>query len=129
MLDHFYKGPSFNTAYFGKKNQYAYLLDEQSSGGIIGSAVLKYDLLNECEVARFEDGEYVGGEALFVATDNPQTEDDGYLVDILMNDDNAHMVIIDASTMQEIAKLHLPTRVPYGVHGCWLTQTQIQKLA
>jgi carotenoid cleavage dioxygenase len=129
LLDHFYERPSFNTAYVGKKNQYAYLLDEQSSGGIMGSNVLKYDLLNESEVARFDYDGHVGGEALFVAKDNPQAEDDGYLVDILMTNDKAHMVIIDASTMQEVAKLHLPTRVPYGVHGCWLTSQQIKNLA
>ncbi|MFK8050885.1 MAG: carotenoid oxygenase family protein [Halioglobus sp.] len=128
LMDHFYERPSFNTAYLGKPTRYAYLLDEERSGGIMGKGVLKYDLQNQCELEYFDYGDYLGGEALYVPKPNSQAEDDGYLVDILMSDDSAAMVIIDASNMTELARLHLPQRVPYGVHACWLDDQKLQDL-
>ena len=128
LLEHFYERPSFNTAYLGKTSRYAYLLDEQGSGGIMGSGVMKYDLLDRQTVKYFDYGDHLGGEALFVPRSNPQAEDDGYLVDLLMSEQGAYLVIIDAATMEELAKLHLPQRVPYGVHACWLDDSKVASL-
>ncbi|WP_200821236.1 carotenoid oxygenase family protein [Oceanicoccus sp. KOV_DT_Chl] len=128
LMEHFYERPSYNTAYIGQKTQYAYLLDEQGSGGIMGKGVMKYDLLNEKEVKYFDYGDHLGGEALYVAKANASAEDDGYLIDILMSEESSYVVIIDAASMEELAKLHLPQRVPYGVHGCWLNQQQLDNL-
>lgn len=128
LLDHFYERPSYNTQYLGQRTQYAYLLDEQGSGGIMGKGVMKYDLINEQEIKYFDYGDHLGGEALFIPKDNAVAEDDGYLVDLLMSEQGAYLVIIDASSMEELAKLHLPQRVPYGVHSCWLNQQQVDAL-
>jgi carotenoid cleavage dioxygenase-like enzyme len=129
LLDHFYERPSYNTNYMGQKNHYAYLLDEQRSGGIMGKGVLKYDLVHEREMEYFDYGDYRGGEALFVPKADAQAEDDGYLIDLLMSEEKAYLLIIDASNMKELAKLHLPQRVPYGVHACWLNEEKINGLA
>jgi carotenoid cleavage dioxygenase-like enzyme len=45
-----------------------------------------------------------------------------------MSEQGAYLVIIDAATMTELAKLHLPQRVPYGVHGCWLNEDKLEQL-
>ena len=55
-------------------------------------------------------------------------EDAGYLLDLLMTEDRADLVIINAKTMQEQARLHLPQRVPFGVHSCWLNQGKVDTL-
>ena len=128
LLEHFYERPSFNTAYIGKQNRYAYLLDEEKEG-MMGRGVLKYDMVNEREVAYFDYGEFYGGEALFVPRVNASGEDDGYLLELLMMADRAELLIIDAATMQEMARLHLPQRVPFGVHSCWLNQEKVASLA
>ena len=128
LLEHFYERPSFNTIYVGKQNRYAYLLDEEKEG-MMGRGVLKYDMVNEREVAYFDYGEFYGGEALFVPRVNASGEDDGYLLELLMMADRAELLIIDAATMQEMARLHLPQRVPFGVHSCWLNQAQLASLA
>lgn len=127
--EHFYERPSFNTAYLGKKSRYAYLLDEERSGGIMGKGVMKYDLIDRCEVKYFDYGDHVGGEALFVPKANSNGEDDGYLVDILMSEAGSCMLIIDAASMTELARLHLPQRVPYGVHACFLDDAKLSSLA
>ena len=128
LLDHFYERPSFNTAYIGRQNRYAYLLDEEKEG-MMARGVLKYDMVDEQEVACFDYGEFYGGEALFVPRTNASSEDDGYLLELLMMADRAELLIIDAATMQEMARLHLPQRVPFGVHSCWLNQEKVASLA
>jgi carotenoid cleavage dioxygenase-like enzyme len=128
LLEHGYERPSCNLAYIGKKNRYAYLIDEERAG-YMGQGVLKYDLLDEKEIAYFDYGDYRGGEALFVPRDNPTAEDDGYLLELLMADDRACLIVIDARSMKELARLHLPQRVPFGVHACWLDDTKLSELA
>ena len=56
-------------------------------------------------------------------------EDDGYLLELLMTADRAELLILDAASMKEVARLHLPQRVPFGVHSCWLNQEQVASLA
>lgn len=128
LNEHFYERPSFNTAYTGKPSKFAYLLDEGASGGIMGKGVMKYDLENEQDVKYFDYGNFRGGEALFVAKANSQAEDDGYLIDLLSHEEKSYLVVIDACTMEELAKLHIPKRVPYGVHACWLDEDKIRVL-
>lgn len=128
LLDHFYERPSFNTAYLGRQSRFAYLLDEEKEG-MMAKGVLKYDMVDEREIAYFDYGEFYGGEALFVPRANSAAEDDGYLLELLMTPDRAGLLILDAATMEELARLHIPQRVPFGVHSCWLNQGQVASLA
>lgn len=127
LLSHFYERPSINLDYLGQKNRYTWLIDEEKAG-IMGKGIMKYDLQNEAELDYFDYGEYFGGEALFVSRPNPDAEDDGYLLELLMKQDRAALLILDAKSMTEMARLHMPQRVPFGVHACWLNQAQISKL-
>jgi carotenoid cleavage dioxygenase-like enzyme len=128
LLDHFYERPSFNTAYLGKPSRFAYLLDEEKEG-MMAKGVLKYDVIEEREVAYFDYGEFRGGEALFVPRENSSAEDDGYLLELLMADDKAELLILDAATMTEVTRLPIPQRVPFGVHSCWLNTEQVAALS
>ena len=128
LLNHFYERPSFNTAYLGRPARYAYLLDEEKEG-MMAKGVLKYDVIAEAEVAYFGYGEYYGGEALFVPRQDSASEDDGYLLELIMADNRAALLILDAATMTEVTRLPLPQRVPFGVHSCWLNAEQIATLA
>jgi carotenoid cleavage dioxygenase len=114
LLEHGYERPSTNVAYAGRKNRYAYLIDEERAG-YMGKGVLKYDLLEEKDVAYFDYGDYYGGEALFVPPKDSTAEDDGYLLELLMADDEACLIVIDARSMTELARLQLPQRVPFGL--------------
>jgi carotenoid cleavage dioxygenase-like enzyme len=128
LLEHGYERPSLNLDYVGKKSRYGYLIDEEK-GGYMGKGVLKYDLIAEKEVKYFDYGEFFGGEALFVPKQDAVEEDDGYLLELLMSDSKAEMLILDAKTMDEIARLHLPQRVPFGVHACWIDEGKLATLA
>jgi carotenoid cleavage dioxygenase-like enzyme len=128
LLDGGHERPSLNLDYVGRKNRFAYLLDE-ARDGYMGKGVLKYDMLDEREVAYFDYGQAYGGEALFVPRAGANAEDEGYLLDLLMDGDKAFLVVIDARTMTEIARLDLPQRVPFGVHACWLNEAKLRSFA
>ncbi|MET0594304.1 MAG: carotenoid oxygenase family protein [Polyangiaceae bacterium] len=126
LLAHHYERPSFNLGYVGVQSRFAYLLDESS--GYMGKGVLKYDLIDEAPAGYFDYGAMLGGEALFVPRKGSTREDDGYLIDLLMADDRADLIVIDAATMTELARVHLPQRVPFGVHATWLDNADIASL-
>jgi carotenoid cleavage dioxygenase len=128
LLEGFYERPSINPAWLGRRNRYAYLLDEGAAGGEMARGVLKYDLEREQRAGYFDYGEYVGGEALFVPAAGATEEDHGYLIELLMREDAACVVVIDARSMQELSRLPLPQRVPYGVHSCWLDRARLEAL-
>jgi carotenoid cleavage dioxygenase-like enzyme len=127
LLERGYERPSLNLAFVGRRNRYAWLLDEQVDG-YMGKGVLKYDLLEEREAAYFSYGEFHGGEALFVPRRDGTGEDDGYLLDLLMAGDRAELLVLDARTMTEVCRLHLPARVPFGVHACWLDEAKLRQM-
>lgn len=81
---------------------------------------------------------YYAQEARFVSRACPASEDDGYLLFYAFNesqiDDSgecrpdaiSELWIIDAKNMRDVvAKVQLPQRVPYGLHGNWFTEKQI----
>ena len=45
-----------------------------------------------------------------------------------LRDDDAALLIIDATSMTEVARVPLPQRVPYGVHACWIGTDQLEAI-
>jgi carotenoid cleavage dioxygenase-like enzyme len=127
LIDHGYERPSLNLDSVGKSSRYCYLLDEHGDG-YMGKGVLKYDLIDEKELGYLDYGDMYGGEALFVPRAAAAAEDDGYLLDLLMDNERADLIVIDAQTMTELARLHLPQRVPFGVHATWVTPDDLAHL-
>jgi hypothetical protein len=52
----------------------------------------------------------------------------GWLHDLLMAEDQADLIVIDAASMTELARLNLPQRVPFGVHATWLDTTDLASI-
>lgn len=106
------------------------------------SGIVKLDLTiadedrRECIVAShmYGPGCY-GGEPFFVARepDNLNAEeDDGYVV-TYVHDENtreSRFVVMDAqsSNLQIVAAVKLPRRVPYGFHGLFVAERDLNKL-
>lgn len=79
-------------------------------------------------------------EATFISRSNASSEDDGYLVFFVFDESSgldhqgdclpnakSQLWIIDASNMKDvICKIQLPQRVPYGLHGHFFTEEDIQ---
>ena len=77
-------------------------------------------------------------EARFVSRHDPVSEDDGYLLFYAFdesqideygnchNDARSELWVLDAKNMTDVvAKMQLPHRVPYGLHGNWFSEEQI----
>lgn len=127
LVDWGYERCSFHLAYRGKKNRYCYLLDEQRDG-IMGKGFLKYDYQEEKEVKYVSYGDQYGGEPLFIPKKGGIAEDDGYILDLMMERDKAELLVLDAKSLTEVCRLHLPQRVPFGVHAVWLNPDQVAAL-
>ncbi|CAL8994281.1 unnamed protein product [Prunus brigantina] len=128
----------FNPAYVGRKNKYVYAAVGDPMPKISG--VVKLDVSNvehkECIVASrmFGPGCY-GGEPFFVAREpeNPEAdEDDGYVV-TYVHDEKAgesRFLVMDAKSprLDIVADVRLPRRVPYGFHGLFVKESDLNKL-
>ncbi|MFE1805644.1 carotenoid oxygenase family protein [Streptomyces sp. NPDC059533] len=88
------------------------------------SALLKHDLVRGTTEAH-EFGRFgAAGEGVFVPTESPVAEDDGYVIAYVHDAERgaADLVILSAQdfTGEPLARIHLPVRVPLGLHGNWL---------
>ncbi|KAL2235133.1 UNVERIFIED_CONTAM: putative carotenoid cleavage dioxygenase 4, chloroplastic [Sesamum indicum] len=90
----------------------------------------------DCTVAsRFYEPGWFGGEPFFVAREpnNPAAdEDDGYLVSYLHDENGkeAKFLVMDAKspTLEIVAAVKLPRRVPFGFHGMFVSESDLQRL-
>jgi 9-cis-epoxycarotenoid dioxygenase len=99
--------------------------------------VAKLDLeragTGDCTVATRDFGPgCFAGEPFFVPDDveGDGNEDDGYVV-CYVHDERTRenrFVAMDARspTLDVVAEVELPARVPYGFHGLFVTQTELQ---
>ncbi|KAL0327704.1 UNVERIFIED_CONTAM: putative carotenoid cleavage dioxygenase 4, chloroplastic [Sesamum angustifolium] len=128
-----------NPAYVGKKTKYIYAAEGRSSSR---AGLAKIDLSlctpnsDDCVVASrlYGPGCY-GGEPFFVAREpnNPAAEeDDGYLVTYVHNEntEESKFLVMDAKSpnLEIVASVKLPQRVPYGFHGLFVTEDDLNKL-
>lgn len=113
-------------------------IDDRSIDQILAST----DLEDPIKAFRLPPG-YFGQEPRFVprkprGSEVELTEDDGYLVFYVFNEDQlneagecredarSELWIVDAKTMSEVVcKIELPTRIPYGLHGNWFSEEHI----
>ncbi|KAL8468505.1 hypothetical protein ACS0TY_031642 [Phlomoides rotata] len=114
----------------GRKTRYAYLAIAEPWPKVSGFA--KVDLsTGEVEKYIYGDRKY-GGEPFFVPSDpNSEREDDGYIL-VFLHDEMAwksELQIVNAMTMKIEASVRLPTRVPYGFHGTFISSKDLQKQA
>ncbi|KAI8547873.1 hypothetical protein RHMOL_Rhmol07G0229000 [Rhododendron molle] len=80
-------------------------------------------------------GSCFGGEVLFVGMDTGDEiecdEDDGFVVSYVHNEkENESRLVMDAksSTLDIVAAVKLPGTVPYGFHGIFLGQKELQMM-
>ncbi|MFE8942016.1 carotenoid oxygenase family protein [Streptomyces sp. NPDC007872] len=59
---------------------------------------------------------------MFVPAADAVNEDDGYLFSVVsdLKQDTSHLLVLDASGLGRVAAVHLPRRVPAGIHGSWI---------
>ncbi|XVE52914.1 hypothetical protein DITRI_Ditri02bG0162600 [Diplodiscus trichospermus] len=119
-----------NRNILGRKTQFAYLALAEPWPKVSGFA--KVDL-STGEVKKYIYGDQrYGGEPLFLPRDpNSENEDDGYILAFVHDEKTwkSELQIVNAMNLQLEATVNLPSRVPYGFHGTFISSKDLEKQA
>jgi carotenoid cleavage dioxygenase-like enzyme len=121
--------PRIDPRLAGRPYRYGYVTTAETDAGL-GNGVNPADTIVKVDVEslsesrhRLADGMRMG-EAVFVPASATAAEDEGYLMGYTYDatTDSSELVVVDAQNMgdEAIARVKLPTRVPYGFHGHWI---------
>ncbi len=80
--------------------------------------IVKADVVERTTTVWSEDGCYPG-EAVFVGAPDGKREDDGVLLSVVLDGrtGNSFLLVLDASSLQELARAEVPHQIPFGFHG------------
>jgi carotenoid cleavage dioxygenase len=114
--------PRVDERLVGRRHHYGYAVGY--SDGVTGTpdAVLKHDLTTRrTESAAFGPGREPG-EFVFVPSSADAAEDDGVAMGFVYDrsTDRSDLALLDGQTLETVATVHLPARVPHGFHGNWV---------
>jgi carotenoid cleavage dioxygenase len=121
--DHPQEFPQVDERVTGRRHRYGYTMAAQPGTGLnAGNALLRHDLLTGRTERHTLGAGRQGSEFVFVPSSPHAAEEDGVLMGYVYDTttDRSDLVILDAQTLDSIATVHLPARVPNGFHGNWL---------
>lgn len=103
----------------GRRHRYGYGVG--FADAVLGDTVVKHDLAaGATQVRRLGEGREAS-EFCFVPRTAGSAEDDGVLMGYVHDRARglSDLVLLDAQTLEDVAAVHLPGRVPAGFHGNW----------
>lgn len=128
-----------NRQLLGQKTRYVYLAIAEPWPKCSGIA--KVDL-HTGGVSKYLYGpERFGGEPFYVplkrkcngtitdAEDEDEEEYEGFIVGFVRDEKNerSELVMVEASSMKQVATVRLPSRVPYGFHGTFISSEDLKQ--
>lgn len=117
--------PRIDDRRVGKNHRFGYA-PRVGQGLKQGAALLKHDLRRGRTITReFGPGSEIG-EFVFEPSSPEADEDEGVLMGYVHNraDALSNLTILDAETLDTVATVQLPARVPAGFHGNWIPATE-----
>ncbi len=104
-----------------------------SGDSSVGWPTLKHDLHTGTRQVFDHGPGRAAGEPVFVARDDGDAEDDGWLVTFVhdLGAGTAEFVVLDAQDFDRgyVARVPLPQRVPFGFHGNWVADRSVGPVA
>jgi len=102
----------------GEPYRFVYLAETESGSGSLPTDVTKVDV-ESGRVRRWRERGTHPGEPIFVPAPDREAEDAGVLLTVLLDPDadRSELVVLDAGTLEELARAPLPHRLPYAFHG------------
>ncbi len=121
--------PVVNLDYAAKKTRWSYHVAMSPDQLQKFAGLYKYDLeTGNAETYMYEPGMF-GSEPAFAPRINAKSEDDGYVVVFVTNENTgaSEAQVIDAQNFEAgpVARVQIPARVPAGFHGTWARGDQI----
>lgn len=121
--------PRIDERLTGSFHRYGYTVEaEMTPAGDVdlgSNTLIKQDVVvRRSETHCFGPDRYAG-EFVFVPSSPHAAEDEGVLMGFVLDgaSQRSNLVLLDAETLDEVATVHLPGRVPNGFHGNWLPTT------
>jgi carotenoid cleavage dioxygenase-like enzyme len=121
-----YSGQAYRFGYSASTALYAPVSADEPDRPDVGfsNAILKHDLVSGSTEAHEFGRDAAAGEAVFVPTSSSGSEDDGYVLLYVHEPERgaADLVILAGQDFrgEPLARIHLPVRVPLGLHGNWI---------
>ncbi|KAK8698368.1 hypothetical protein V6N13_114490 [Hibiscus sabdariffa] len=118
-----------NRNLLGRKTRFAYLALAEPWPKVSGFA--KVDL-STGEVNKYIYGDQrYGGEPLFFPLNPSENEDDGYILAFVHDEKTwkSELQIVNAMDLKLEARVKLPSRVPYGFHGTFISSKDLENQA
>jgi carotenoid cleavage dioxygenase len=112
--------PRIDERLTGRRHRFGYSVGIGAVG--MGDSALRHDRVSgESRAREFGPG-HTAGEFTFVPNAPDAAEEDGVLLGYVTDAraDRTDLVVLDAQTLEDVARVHLPVRVPAGFHGNWL---------
>ncbi|MGB7085248.1 MAG: carotenoid oxygenase family protein [Phormidesmis sp.] len=127
LMERYCEFPALHPGKVGRDHRYLYLgVTHRETGNAPLQGLLKRDMKTGQTQFWSAAPRGFGGEPLFVARPDGESEDDGWVLLWLYNAarDRTELAIFDAQdiTPGPIAKLNLKHAVPYGLHGSFTSQ-------
>ena len=123
-----------NDTMVGRDSRFGYLMALDGEGNseepVYGPRLYQYDLhTGKCAEHDLGDGTR-GAEPVFVPATNAKEEDEGWVLSLVHSETTgkSRLIIVDAQNFAAppVAMIELPFRVPYGAHGNWVADSQLQ---
>jgi carotenoid cleavage dioxygenase len=116
--------PRIDERLTGRRHRFGYAPAVGTDAGDIDltGALLRHDLVAGRSEARSFGPTHRAGEFVFVPSGPDAGEDDGVLMGFVHDDlsDRSDLVLLDAGSLEDVARVHVPARIPYGFHGNWI---------
>ncbi|MCH9642286.1 MAG: carotenoid oxygenase family protein [Actinomycetia bacterium] len=113
--------PRIDERLVGKRHRYGYAPTVGFEAGE-GDTLLKHDLVGHNAVSKSFGSGKVLGEFVFQPSSPDSAEDDGVLMGYVYDraTDRSELAILDSQSLEHVAGIKLPHRVPAGFHGNWV---------
>ncbi|XP_023562390.1 beta,beta-carotene 9',10'-oxygenase isoform X3 [Octodon degus] len=89
---------------------------------LVGDSLIKVDVVNKTLKVWRKDGFYPS-EPVFVPVPGKQEEDAGVILSVVITanqNESNFLLILDASTFEELGRAEVPVQMPYGFHGTFV---------
>ncbi|WP_283136107.1 carotenoid oxygenase family protein [Rhizohabitans arisaemae] len=119
--------PTLDDTRVGREARYRYAVTD-----VTGKAgILKFDTARGTVAEHPMPAGTLPGEAVFVPSADPgRAEDDGWLLSVTVREDGgpSELLVLDATDVAgpPVAVVTLPRRVPFGFHGSWIDDADLE---